>query len=74
METELAHIHSGQCGDALSGVVFPLTSFVAGSGSSSTLVEATLDSLMDGDHAINLHKAGSPSIYTACGNIPAEAP
>ncbi len=73
-ETEFAHIHLGQCGGTLGGVVFPLTSFVGGSGSSSTLVAATLASLMDGDHAINLHKAGEPGIYTACGNIPAEAP
>ena len=74
LETELTHIHSGQCGESLGGVVFPLTSFVGGSGSSSTLVEATLDSLMGGDHAINLHKAGNPSVFTACGNIPAEGP
>ena len=74
LETELTHIHSGQCGDTLGGVVFPLTSFVGGSGSSSTLVEATLDSLMDGNHAINLHEVGNPSIFTACGNIPAEVP
>ena len=73
LETELVHIHTGQCGDTLGGGVFPLTSFVGGSGSSSTLVAATLDSVMDGGHAINLHQAGSPGTYTACGNIPASS-
>jgi len=71
LQTELTHIHSGQCGATLGGVVFSLTSFAGGSGTSSTLVDATLDSLRDGNHAINLHQAGSPGIYTACGNIPA---
>ena len=68
-ETDIVHIHSGQCGDTLGGVVHTLTSFVGGSGDSTTIVEATLASVQDGDHAINAHDASDASIYTACGNI-----
>ena len=70
-ETELVHIHNGQCGsDTLGGVDFPLTSFVGGSGDSTTTVDITLAHLQDGDHAINTHDASDDSVYTACGNIP----
>ena len=69
-QTEKVHIHSGQCGDTLGGVDFTLTSFVDGSGGSTTTVPATLASLQDGDHAINTHDASVVAIYTACGNIP----
>ena len=70
LATELAHIHSGQCGETLGGVVFPLTSFVGGSGLSTTVVGAPLYRLMDGFHAINLHQRGNTNRFTACGNIP----
>ena len=66
-ESELVHIHTGQCGDTLGGVDNPLTSLVGGSGESATTLDVSLDNLQDGDHAINLHDA---SDYTACGNIP----
>ena len=69
-QTELVRIHSGQCGDTLGGVVHSLTSFVGGSGDSTTTVSATLASVQDGDHAVNSHDASDASIYTACGNIP----
>ena len=73
METKSVHIHSGQCGDALGGVVNGLTSYVDGAGASITLVEGvSLDFLLTGDFAINSHSAQTGSIYTACGNIPAE--
>ena len=68
--TELVHIHTGQCGATLGGVAEGLTSFAGGSGASSTVVNATLASLQDGDHAINSHDAADLTIYTACGNIP----
>ena len=72
METRSVHIHSGQCGASLGGVVHGLTSFVGGAGGSSTLLEGvSLDSLLNGDFAINAHNAETGSIYTACGNIPA---
>ncbi|MDA1188507.1 MAG: hypothetical protein O2854_02335 [Chloroflexi bacterium] len=65
------HIHSGTC-STLGGVVHSLTSVT--NGSSSTLVAASLSSLLTGGFAINLHKsAAEVSVYTACGNIPARA-
>ena len=71
LNAELVHIHSGQCGETLGGVDYGLASFVGGSGGSTTLVEAGLAMIQDGDHAINIHEAGSPGNYIACGNIPA---
>ncbi len=72
VESELIHIHSGSCGaDALGGVVNGLTR-IAG-GVSVTTVDATLASLRTGGFAINSHQKGEPSVYTTCGNIPAEA-
>ena len=73
LETESAHIHSGRCGDALGGVAHPLTSFVDGAGFSITTLEVEMASLLNGDFAINTHKKGEGSVYTNCGNIPADA-
>ncbi|MCZ6788596.1 MAG: hypothetical protein O7D33_01410 [Chloroflexi bacterium] len=67
--SELNHIHLGQCGEAtLGGVDKGLTN--TNGGSVTTIVNATLGSLRDGNHAINLHQKGSPGVYTSCGNIP----
>jgi hypothetical protein len=71
LESELVHIHSGQCGASLGGVVFPLSSFGDGSGESVTVVDAPLSSLQTGDFAVNTHNKQDPSVFTACGNIPA---
>ena len=73
LETELVHIHQGQCGDSLAGVVHPLTNFAGGAGESVTTIDATLDSLLTGGFAINAHQTGNPGTYTACGNIPGGA-
>jgi hypothetical protein len=64
-----AHIHFGKCEPNLGTVRYPLTD-VAG-GESLTLVDATLESLRDGNGTINIHES-YPSIkkYTACGDIP----
>ena len=70
MTTEAVHIHTGQCGDTLGGVEHALLNFVGGAGGSVTTIDATLASLRDGDHAINAHQAGDPSVYTACGDVP----
>ena len=70
LQSELVHIHLGQCGDTLGGVDHALTSFVGGSGDSTTMVSATLASLMDGDHAVNVHEADNAGNYTACANVP----
>ena len=69
------HIHFGRCGsDLLLGVDEPLTGVV--NSESFTLVDVDLATLMDGHHAINVHKSGAEAgIYTSCGNIPTpEAP
>ena len=72
LQTELVHIHSGQCGaDTLGGVVHGLTKFAGGSGGSMTLVDASLSSLRTGDFAVNSHQMGNPGTYTSCGNVPA---
>ena len=73
LQTELVHIHTGQCGDTLGGVVHGLTSFAGGSGGSMTLVDVSLSSLRTGDFAVNSHQMGNPGTYTSCGNIPAGA-
>ncbi len=74
MLTGSVHIHSGSCGpDQLGGVVYPLTSFVGGAGTSETTVDADLESLRTGNFAINTHRSGAGGTYTTCGNIPVEA-
>ena len=71
METTAVHIHSGRCGADLGRVVHGLTSFAGGSGTSTTMLDGvTLDSLMNGDFAINSHNSDDATIYTACSDIP----
>ena len=70
LESEIVHIHSGQCGVTLREVDHTLSSFVGGSGESITILDATLDSLQDGNHAINSFDTNDSVIRTACGNIP----
>ncbi len=72
-EPQPIHIHLGTCGANLGGVDHSLSGVVG--GASTTTVDATLASLMDGNHAINLHKSGAEiGTYTSCGNIPAIGP
>ena len=73
LQTDLVHIHSGQCGATLGGVDYGLNSFVGGSGGSTTMVDATLAMIQDGDHAINSHEVGNAGNYTSCVNVPAAA-
>jgi hypothetical protein len=73
LDTELVHIHAGQCGDTLGGIAHELTSFVGGFGGSVSTVNSSLTSLLTSGFAINAHKAGDPGVSTACGNIPASA-
>ena len=64
------HIHTGQCGPTLGGAANPLANVVNGFGQ-TLLNNVTIASLMDGNHAINVHKSEPQStVYTACGNIP----
>ena len=72
LKSEKVHIHSGQCGADLGGVVHGLTDFTEGN-SVTTLEGVSLKSLMTGSFAVNAHKAGDPKVYTACGNIPPAA-
>jgi hypothetical protein len=68
---EPAHIHDGTCAD-LKGVVYPLTNVVG--GSSTTVVKGvTIDKLLGGTYAINVHEsAANLGKYVACGNIVAK--
>ncbi len=70
-----AHIHSGTCDNlpgSLGAVEYPLTNVV--NGTSTTTVDASLDSLQTGDFAVNVHKSGTElGVYVSCGNIPAAA-
>ena len=63
-----AHIHDGTCAN-LKGVAYPLTSVV--NGSSTTVVKGvTIDKLLGGAYAINIHKSSDDlGTYVACGNI-----
>ena len=73
MSSNLVHVHSGQCGDSLGGVAHGLTNIV--DGISVILAEGvSLDSILTGAFAVNAHNADDPSIYTACGNLPAREP
>src|SRR5687768_8924552 len=82
-EVHPAHIHSGTCAE-LGDVVVPLTdvAHIAGdaetSGAASaipvkgslTVVDAPLQEIIDGGHAINVHlSAEEIGTYIACGNI-----
>ena len=67
------HIHSGSC-PAVGAVAFPLTNVV--NGTSTTVVDATLDSLRTGGYSINVHQDGTQAgvgVYVSCGAIPAAA-
>jgi hypothetical protein len=66
-----AHIHDGTCA-ALKGVAYPLTNVVG--GSSTTVVKGiTIDKLLAGTYAINVHESAADlAKYVACGNVVAK--
>ena len=73
MEPEPVHIKQGPCGAGTLGpVAYTLNFFVAGSGSSMSIVDVSLNSLQSGQFAINSHIDGYkqnrlseyPSTYT----------
>jgi hypothetical protein len=66
-----AHIHDGTCAN-LKGVAYPLSNVV--SGSSTTVVKSiTIDKLLAGSYAINVHESAADlGKYVACGNIVAK--
>ena len=68
-EPQPLHIHFGSCSPNLGSVDYPLTDVLE--GVSETIVQASLSSLRDGNHAFNLHQSYPEiRIYTACGSIP----
>src|SRR5918994_5771382 len=80
-EAHPAHIHSGTC-DQLGDVVYPLADVATLSGeemgtgghavkvSEVNHVDAPLQEIIDGGHAINVHlSADAIDVYIACGNI-----
>ena len=63
-----AHIHNGSCGEGLGDIVHDLTSVEV--GMSMTMVAASLSSLQDGNHVINVHSASDATVHTVCGAVP----
>jgi Cu/Zn superoxide dismutase len=67
-----AHIHTGNCGPTLGGIVFNLE--FPRDGKSTSLVATPLSAIQTGGFAINVHKSPQEAnVYVACGNIPAVA-
>jgi hypothetical protein len=63
-----AHIHPGGCDDLQPQPKYPLQNVV--SGSSTTVVPASLTELMAGDLAVNLHRSNDDlATYTACADL-----
>jgi hypothetical protein len=63
-----AHIHDGTCAN-LGGVAYPLSNVVNGA-STTTVKGVTIDKLLGGKYAINVHEsAANLSKYVACGEI-----
>lgn len=63
------HVHVGTCGKIKAAPEYALLDTV--DGASSTVVKGvTIDQLLKGDYAINVHKSGEDlATYVACGNI-----
>ena len=63
-----AHIHKGTCASLDPTPAYPLDDVVA--GRSVTVVPISLDDLLAGKYAINLHRSAKQlQVYVACGNI-----
>lgn len=69
--SEPAHIHPGPCKTLNPAPKYPLTNVV--NGKSTTVVDASLSSLMTGAFSINVHAGAGLLIkkYVSCGDIPA---
>ena len=67
---EPIHIHQGVCGNLNPVPKWPLTPVQ--NGKSVTVVPVSLDALLKGKYAINVHKSPKDlTVYVACGNITA---
>ena len=63
-----SHIHPGDCDNLVPQPKYPLRNVV--DGKASTVVAVTLDELLGGDLAINLHNSNEDMrTYTACANL-----
>ncbi|HEV3090947.1 MAG TPA: hypothetical protein VGX91_05820 [Candidatus Cybelea sp.] len=63
-----AHVHMGSCAK-LGGVAYPLTS-VAGGASTTVIKGVTIDQLLGGKYAINVHKSADDlGTYVSCADI-----
>jgi hypothetical protein len=63
-----AHIHDGTCA-SLKGVAYALSNVVGGA-STTTVKGVTIDKLLGGTYAVNVHEsAANLGKYVACGNI-----
>ena len=63
-----AHIHAGTCANLNPKPAFQLKPVVH--GKSVTVVNTTLEKLLDGKYAINVHKSAKEiQDYVACGDI-----
>ena len=67
-DSQPAHIHEGTCDDLTPEPAYGLPNVTA--GSSDSTVDVSLDTLTDGDYAINLHRSDDDlATYTSCGEI-----
>ena len=67
-ESMPAHIHAGSCDELVPQPKYALENVV--DGRSTTEVPASLDALMAGDHALNLHRSNDEmDVSTACVDL-----
>ncbi len=67
-DSQPAHIHEGSCDDLTPEPLYGLPNVTA--GTSESTVDASLETLEDGDYAINLHMSDEDlATYTSCGDI-----
>jgi hypothetical protein len=63
-----AHVHPGTCANLIPQPTHPLENVV--NGSSRTTIRATLDELIGGGLAVNLHRSNDDlETYTACADL-----
>ena len=67
-DSQPAHIHEGTCDDLTPEPAYGFPNVT--DGSSETTVDVSLDTLTDGEYAINLHMSDEDlATYTSCGDI-----
>ena len=68
-ETHPAHFHAGNCGGN-GPIVIPLESVDGATGSSVTYSDASFDTVVQGDHYINIHRSPEAlNSIVACGEV-----